>query len=376
MHERKIIIAVSSMEGGGAERVAATLANGWVGQGWSVTLIATFSGRGNCTYPLSPAVRLVYLADLVQKRTFRIASQFDRLFALRRLIESCKPELIISFLPHVNVACVLAAAGTRVPLIVSERTNPALDREATSAQRILRRCLYRFADAVVIQTASVEQAVRDCAPGIGRVAVIPNPVPPSLPVRSAPFHLNGRHRLIACGRLVPEKQFLQLIEIFALLALECSDWDLWIWGEGPQRALLERAVRAHALDDRVFIPGRSDTLWAEMLRSDLFVMTSALEGFPNALLEAMGIGLPAVSFDCEFGPREIMNGGSVGILVTPNDWQELGSSLRLLMSDSTQRADLGSRGSAFVRDHYAMNRVMGLWQNLMDQTMHAENYSR
>lgn len=363
---RRVFLVVSSMQGGGAERVAATLANCWVGEGWEVTLVVTFSGRGKCFYTLDSRVSQLYLADLVRDRVSGWRSKISRLARLRRLIERERPDVVVSFLPHVNVAAIAASLGTGTPVIVSERTNPALDVDATRMQRLLRRVFYRFADAVVIQTQSVECAVRASAPGAARFEVIPNPVPPALPVGRQFGSGAGRHRLVACGRLVPEKQFRELIEHFVRISRERADWDLWIWGDGPEESELRRTVESLGLSGRVFIQGRTDDIWGEMLRADIFVLVSAFEGFPNSLLEAMALGVPSVAFDCDFGPREITGDGKDAMLVPANDWPALENVLRELFDDPASRAALGKKGAAAVREKFSLNHVLQRWASLFD----------
>lgn len=361
------MLVVSSMQTGGAERVASSIATGWVEQGWEVSIIVTFSGRGACAFQLPKAVRLIYLADEISATANPACSRILRLRALRRLISALRPEVVIAFLPHVNVAAILAAAGTGVPVIVSERTNPRRDTDATTLQRFLRWLLYRFADAVVVQTHAVEATVRDCAPGIDLLAVVPNPLPPTLPDRRAYDSGQGRYRIVASGRLVAEKQFQGLIRAFAAICRQIADWDLWIWGDGPLRVELERLVAELQLDDRVKIAGATKYLWEKMLESHLFVLTSSHEGFPNALLEAMALGLPAVAFDCEFGPRDISDGGQTAVLVTRDDWTALSAAIKHLALDARKRHRLAESGCSAVRAKYALPLILGQWEVVIDQ---------
>lgn len=106
---------------------------------------------------------------------------------------------------------------------------------------------------------------------------------------------------MAMGRLVPDKQFGLLIDLFAELAPAHPDWDLWIWGEGPQRQALEARVAQLGLRQRIRLPGRTSEPWEALSQSSAFVLSSAVEGFPNVLLEAMAKGLPCAAFDCPAG---------------------------------------------------------------------------
>lgn len=367
----KILLLVSSMHAGGAERVAATLVNAWTDRGDTVTLVPTYSSKGTCFYPVSEAVDLIWLADRAGTRNGGPLAAWTRLRALRKLIIEQDPDVVVSFLTNVNVAAILATkvlGKLKAPLIVCERTNPVVETTTGRVWRHARRWLYPRADMVTVQADDTVGPFAQQVPGIRQLKVIPNPLPPEL--LDAPLvdtqAAAPRKRLLAMGRLVPAKQFDLLIDAFADLAGEFPDWDLWIWGEGPDRDGLQDRVNAAGLSDRIQMPGRTDAPWDALSEGHAFVLSSAVEGFPNVLLESMALGLPCVAFDCPSGPREMTRDGQDALLVPAGDRAKLTDALRRLLSDSALRQSLGARAAQSVRDRYALPAVLEKWDHLFD----------
>lgn len=362
----KIVFLVSSMHAGGAERVAATLANAWAQRGEDVTLVPTYTGRGTCFYPLSPQVELLWLADRVGGP--RALAGVRKLAALRSLLRERRPDVIVSFLANVNVAALLSSRGLGIPIIVCERTNPAASSSAGPLLRLLRRFTYPWADLVTVQAQASLQPFARMVPGMRRLEQVPNPMPGELfDARLAVCvpDAAGRRRLAAMGRLVPAKQFDVLIRAFAGLAERHAGWDLVIWGEGPMRAQLQRQVEQAGLADRVSLPGRSTEPWRELAQSHAFALTSRVEGFPNVLLEAMALGLPCLAVDCPSGPREMTRDGEDGLLVPLDDAAALTAGLDRLLSDAALRARLAAAAALSVRRRYSLEVVLARWDQLI-----------
>jgi glycosyltransferase involved in cell wall biosynthesis len=356
------------MQGGGAERVAALLCNHWVEQGHQVTLMPTFSGRGDCLYPLDERVQLDYLADRVGSRSRSALNKLRRYGALRRAIREIGPDVIISFLPHVNVAAVLSAWGLRIPVVVSERVHPPTMLLGWGLEA-LRRFAYPRAAHVIVQTGRALDWLQDCCPK-ARGRVIPNPVVYPLPAAD-PFQEPAsvvdetRRVVLAVGRLDVQKGFDQLLAAFGGLAQRYPEWDLVILGEGPERGRLEAQRDGLGLSGLVHLPGRAGNPGDWYARADLYVMSSRFEGFPNALVEAMAHGLPAVSFDCETGPADIIREGVDGYLVPPAEGAEgLARAMETLMGDDEKRHGTGKAAVA-VRKRFAPERVMAAWDEVL-----------
>lgn len=364
----RVVFFVSSMQGGGAERVAALLCNHWVGRGHEVMLVPTFSGRGECLYPLDERVQLVYLADCVGTTRRTPWTMVRRLLAMRRLVKEFGAHAVVSFLTDVNVATLCVTRGLNVTVVVAERIYPPAFPLSRFWAR-MRRWSYPWASAVVMQTQRgldwLNQSI-PASPGY----VIPNPNVFPLPggeprVSPTAVVAHDRNVLLAVGRLEDQKQFALLIRAFSDLARRYPVWDLVVLGEGSQRAMLESQLAATAVAHHVHLPGRVGNLadWYE--RADVYVMSSRFEGFPNTLMEAMAHGLPAVSFDCDTGPADLISDGIDGYLVPPSKGaQGLADRLGALMADAEKR-DVMSQQAVKVRERFSMDKVAAQWSQVL-----------
>lgn len=360
----KILFLVSSLGAGGAERVATTLCNAWAMRGDRVTIVPTYSGGGLPFYALAPAVECISLADLVGSTARNLRNYAARLLALRQLMQARQPDVIVSFLPNVNVAAILARCMLPLPLIVCERNDPA-SRPAASLWELACRLSYRYADMLTVQTEAVAAKARRRYPGLADIAVVANPLPRDLPaIAPAPAAGGGRRVLLAMGRLAEQKRMDRLIAAFAPLAPRFPDWDLHIYGDGPLKPLLLAQIEAGGLQERVVLKGNTREPWQAMAAADAYAMTSRHEGFPNALLEAMAMGLPCVVNDCPSGPREISADGRDALLVPLDDDRALIEALARLMASADLRSALGSQARQSVLRRYSLDVVLRRWDEL------------
>jgi GalNAc-alpha-(1->4)-GalNAc-alpha-(1->3)-diNAcBac-PP-undecaprenol alpha-1,4-N-acetyl-D-galactosaminyltransferase len=359
----KILLLVSSLGSGGAERVASTLCNSWASRGNSVTLVATYSGVTPVFYEFINKVHVISLSKELGIVSVHGKRYIRRLVGLRNLIKDYQPDIVISFLPNVNVATLLATAFCGLTCIVCERSDPSAQAIGWH-WRLACQLLYRFADAVCVQTHSVSVGIKSAYHGLKRVVVAPNPLPMQLCLEDLKNTKAGRKSLLSLGRLSFEKRVDLIIDAFSNLAYLHSDWDLHIYGEGPLAKILSLQIEKNGLQDRIFLYGVTSEPWKIMAESDAFVMASQYEGFPNALLEAMGVGLPCISTDCPSGPREISRNGADAMLVAVDDQAGLESALSRLMSDHDLRRGLGIQARISVSDRYSLPTVLNIWDDI------------
>ena len=339
------------------------LASTWAEQGNEVTLVV-FDDNEAPAYTLHPSVVLRSMGvpnKQAQNPLHALYRNTKRVRLLRRFIRRANPDLVISFLDFPNIITLLATRGLKIPVIVSERTNPH-HVELKSVWKFLRRKLYPRAAALVCPTNALAAIFRQEMKM--EAYSIPNPVelPATLHTECSDSSKNGL-TVTAMGRLAPEKGFDLLLEAFASIAARHSHWSLKIIGAGPLLGKLEAQADSLALQGRVNFVGAMTDPFPVLRTADLFILSSHFEGFPNALAEAMACGLPVISFDCPTGPADIIRHGVDGLLVPPEDVPALAEAMDYLMSNRTEREKLASRAPD-VLQRFSLERVLAMWEKV------------
>ncbi|MEO8019656.1 MAG: glycosyltransferase family 4 protein [Pseudomonadota bacterium] len=355
---RNILLVSASLEGGGAERQLVQMANYWAAQGVRVTL-ATWSGRDVADfYRVSDGVRRVHLDTEDTGTPLRaLRTSWRRVARLRALLRVERPDALVSFITQNNVLAISAAAGLPLRVVVSERADPAHDVTVRRGWRLLSRLVYLRADLVVAQTYRVAEWIQRRYRA--KVSVIPNSL------RGLASRNESREPLVlAVGRLTRQKGFDVLLDAFALLHDEFPHWQVAVLGVGPEYATLQSQIHRLGLDGRVTLAGIHADIESWLARAGIVVQPSRFEGFPNVVLEAMGMGAAVISSDCPAGPSEIIEDNVDGRLVPVGDVAALAAAMRTLMQDPMARARLGDAARS-VRERFHPDRIMAQWDQAL-----------
>ena len=339
----RITFTVSSLHFGGAERVACLLANQWQQMGHQVTFIVTFSGRGKVAHDLAEGIEVSFLADQSTASAKTPIGQIQRSRALRKIIISSHPDVVVSFLSRVNVGTVLATRGLGTPVIVSERTYPPAVTHSWFFEQ-LRRWAYSKATAVVVQTEAANRWLAAVCPDANG-AVIANPL--KLPLANnkgkvvAP-DLEDKKLILSVGRLVELKGHRHLINAFAKIMVDepvlAKQWRLVIAGDGPEEENLAALIERHGLTEHIRLLGNIGNIADWLEEAEIYVHSAEFEGFPNSLIEAMAHHTACLSVDCPVGPGEVIEHELNGLLASPKDPEEsLVAPLLTLMGDPNLR---------------------------------------
>ncbi len=314
---QRFTVLLPDLGGGGAERVALALLQGFVELGHPVDLVLV--NRRGVLLPLVP--QGVDIVDLGAPKLRQAIRPLIRYFRQRR------PSAVHAMMWPLPLLAIIARWLARVDMRIvgSEHTTLSTMPHGLrhAAVRAITRRAYLKADALVAVSAGVAD---DLAAFIGvprqRITVIHNPLllPKTLPDAglAATRWPSGTKRILAVGALKSEKNYPLLLRAFALVRRRMAA-SLLILGDGPLRNVLERQVADEGLTDLVVFAGFETDPWPFYAAADLFVLSSDYEGFGNVLVEAMHAGLPVVSTDCPNGPREILKGGEFGTLISCGD---------------------------------------------------------
>jgi GalNAc-alpha-(1->4)-GalNAc-alpha-(1->3)-diNAcBac-PP-undecaprenol alpha-1,4-N-acetyl-D-galactosaminyltransferase len=358
----RIALVISSMGPGGAERVMSHLASFWAREGHEVWLHTFSSPEKPSFYELDPAVHLVAL-DLPPLGAGKFLALLDlmrRAWCLRQQWIRLGPEVVVSFMDLTNIVTLISTRFTSIRTVVSERSNPAM-QPLTPIWRGLRDVLYGCAHRIVVLT----RPARDFFPERlrERITIVPNPILVQELERGDPGGIPHR-TIVAMGRLGREKGFDVFLRALARVLPARPDWRVTVLGAGPLRHELESSRNALGLANRVNFAGLCPEPYPVLAAADVFVLSSRYEGFPNALLEAMGTGLPAVTTDFP-GHDELVTAEYDALVVPREDEEALADALARLMDDPDLRRLLG-RHAMTVRDRFSLQTVMAAWDQVLD----------
>jgi glycosyltransferase involved in cell wall biosynthesis len=328
--QRPIAFLLASLAAGGAERVALNLAEAFRSAGIRIDILVV-----NCSGPLLDQVPSnIRIVDLRSRRARGAVS------ALRRYVRAEGPRAIISIAFQANLLALAATLGLRRRPRLVLTVHSTISRAFRGLRMIRRwvltaatRLLYRWADAVVTVSHGAASDLVEFGISAGKMMTIHNPVlRPDFgkAVREKVNHPwladGGDPVVVTVGRLTEAKNQRLLLEAFQIL-LRRKPARLMVVGDGELKPVLEARAADLGIAGKVAFTGRVGNPLPYMRCADVFVLSSAWEGFGNVLVEAMATGTPVVSTDCPHGPREILEGGKWGRLVPVGERQALASAM-------------------------------------------------
>lgn len=391
---KHIAMYIGSLVKGGAERVMCNLAEYFYSQGYIVTFVTTYLGQEEYEVPhatwhreptegcleltvLDPndhehkvwiddnadGIKRVFTALPLNDRSGRIANFIKREKILKETWKQLHPDVILSFLGKNNIMAIKSARGLGIPVVVSVRSNPSREY-GTKSLNLSMRHYFKKAAGVVVQTTEAAEYFDSRV----RTKILPNSIHPDFINRSVvPFEERAKE-IVTVGRLDDNKNQILLINAFKELEKDFPDYRVVIYGDGEKRKEFESKA-----PESVTFMGRVSNVPDRIAGSEVFVLTSRQEGYPNALIEAMSLGLVCISTDCPCGgPRDLIRSGDNGLLIPMASDEEmvkeLSDALRRVLTDRKLAEEM-SQNALKVRDEYNHDIINGQWKDYLEGVM-------
>ncbi len=351
---KKLAIIVDSLVRGGAERVSIYLASYFKCHGWDCDII-TFVKRNN-EYELPKNIKRYVACENGTNIVCRIKK-------LREKINESNPDIGLIMGTPLCTYAIPALSRLKIPFVVSERNAPAFFA-GNKLNIKIARLMMKKADGFVFQTNDSKNFYDKILGGRG--VVIPNPLNKNI----SEAYLGTRNKSIsAVGRLIKQKNHKLLLSAFTEIHKSYSDYFLDIYGEGTLEFELKKMCIELNISEFVRFHGNVTDVTERIKKSAMFVMSSDFEGMPNALIEAMAVGLPCISTDCPCGgPRDLIENNVNGLLVKVNNINEMLSAIKYYI-ENPEAAEAHGKKAVEIRQKLDSELIGAKWMEYFEEKL-------
>ena len=343
----RVVFFIGALGNGGAERVISILTRCLADAGIPVEIVLYYDREP--FYEIHPGVRITYI-----ERETKTKNILKNTIWLRRYFKK-NADLVISFLAQFNMIALTAALATGVPVIVADRNDPR-HMPMQAPLRWARNLLYHLADQVIVQTqhnkAYFSKSLQK------KCKIIYNPVDLG-EKKGLALRTEKKRRIVSVARLMKQKNQLMLLDAFSEVKKAFPEHTLTIYGDGPFREELERRIEELGLRGSVSLPGKVQNVFDCIADAELFVLSSDFEGMPNALIEAMCLGLPVISTAVS-GATDLIGDGKNGLLSPVGDTQQLTACMMRMLEDAQLRRSCAQEALA-INEQLCVERIISQW---------------
>lgn len=344
---KKLYISCATLKSGGAERVISVLSGPFSEHFEKVKIFLWISAP--IFYNIDTRVDIIDIEKKAKSKNI-----LRKMIWFRSYIKKDAPDLLLSFLYPWSMKVIMSLMFTKIRVVVAERQDPRVVRGGWIIKS-LRQLLYHRAKGILVQTNENRQYYGKRL--YKRTHAIYNPVSMSEEWVGKALRTEKTNSIVTVGRLDPAKNHRLLIDAFDSFVKRHLDYKLYIYGEGSLRIEIDKLIVEKGLSDCVYLMGATKDIFAKILNSTAFVLSSNYEGMPNALIEAMCLGLPCISTRVS-GATEIIKSGFNGILIE-NSVDQLVNALETII-DADYAAKLAENAS-YLYDKVRLDIICKQW---------------
>ncbi|MCR5770248.1 MAG: glycosyltransferase [Butyrivibrio sp.] len=399
-NKKHIAMYIGSLQKGGAEHVMVNLAEYFWSRGYHVTLVTTYLSLNEYEVPHASwevvkdpnAVSDSDIVDAIvaykqgQKCKVNLhggmKGGIDRIFSaiddsglsrlgafkkrfdtLKNIWKDIRPDLILSFIGKNNLMAIMTARSLHIPVVVSVRAKFEMEYPS-KAMKLAMRYTFPKAAGVVLQSRGASMQLPESIKK--KTVVLPNSINPDF-IRDM-YRGKRDKTIVTVGRIDENKNHKLIIDAFNKIRNEYPDYELHIYGDGPDRDKLFRYAGAKGLNDKVIFEGSVTDVADKIQASSMFVLASDMEGMPNALIEAMSLGIPCITTDCMYDTSELVKDNINGIVIPKGDVDAMAVAMKKLMDDPEYASKLGDSASR-IKEEVAPDVINRKWEDYFQSIM-------
>jgi GalNAc-alpha-(1->4)-GalNAc-alpha-(1->3)-diNAcBac-PP-undecaprenol alpha-1,4-N-acetyl-D-galactosaminyltransferase len=353
----KILFFNSSLRSGGAERVLSTLANSFSEKEDYKVIVATYLNEEKDFYKLNKNIKRIKFGTSIGKNIFsKIIKRVQKLYNIRQIVKEEKPDFILPLIVYTNIEVVIACLGLKTKILVAEHSNYWAVK--SKLIRVLRIMTYRLASKTIVLTKK-DKEIYDKY--LNNVEVIGNPI-----LLNYTENSSRNETLLCVGTLYHIKQFNHAIEAFSMIHEKYPKWKLLIAGSGIELENLKNLAKKLNLENKIEFLGNISNIENLYSTSSIFVLCSKHEGLPMVIGEAMISNLPVVSYDCHTGPSEFIENEISGLLVEPNNKEELSSKIEYLILNPDKREYFAKNAKEKIKE-FSIENIIKKWKKQFNE---------
>lgn len=356
---KKLLFYINALNGGGAERVMSNLSSQFVDKGYEVLFATSYPADGE--YELNKKIKRFNL-ESENIPCSKIKRNYVRIKRLRQICKREKPDVLVAFMAEPNFRAIIATIGLKTKTVISVRNDPEKEY-AGRLMNFVGKYILPMADGCVFQT---EEAKKWFPKKLqNKSTIIFNAVKREF-FEAKRKPVNGL--IITCGRLEEQKNHILLIKAFFNVVKKNPNAYLHIYGEGSLKDYLQSLIDNLGLNHSVKLMGQTNDVVSVLEKADVFVLSSFYEGMPNALMEAMAVGVPCIATDCPCGGARMLLNDNNGILIKNNNIDELTNAMEQLIKDDYKKETLSNKCIETVSEFKAEN-IFLKWREYIEKVV-------
>lgn len=345
---KRVALIIPSLKSGGAERVVSIWSSELAKFNDGIYLIVLYKSEKE--YETYGNVKKIYLHNnYLESKSSSILSKVKK---IRKVLLENSIDIAIPFITYIGIMTTAACLFSKIKVIETIRNDPK-NIPTNKIESIFRNISVSLAEKCIVQNEVQKQYFSKKVQR--KMQVFSNPLHPTITNTDKKYNNTDSLLFVNVGRLTKQKNQKLLCCAFSLATEKCPSISLKIYGMGSMYDELQQHIKNMGMQGKIILCGKTENVAQVLAEADAFILSSDFEGMPNALMEAMAVGLPCISTDCPTGPSDMIVNGQNGFLVPVGDVCSMADAIVKISNDYSAAVEMGKKAKEFALNRYEVS---------------------